>query len=381
MKIAIVTLIGEFNYGNLLQSYAMQTVLQRMGHDTIILNRRPNQSLKLLFLRIFSFLKSIIYRLLLNNKDVLLVNPFAENYNVRNRVDCSGLKDFVNKYLHRSHSLRSSDEMIKYVQKAQFNAYIVGSDQVWREEYTQSIEEMFLSFLPYDCKAKRIAYAASFGTEHIPISLNKLSICSDLLNQFNSVSVREKSAVELCNDIFGVQAVHVLDPTMLLTKDDYEAIFKSISAPKSKGTLLTYILDNNDCIETKITFYSSVKNLVPFSVNTLEKIKSIGYSYRLPSIYTWLRGFYDAEYVITDSFHACVFSIIFHKPFICIGNRNRGMSRFDSLLNMFGLEDRFVGINDMENYIEKDIDWEHIDCILTQKRTEAYHFLNQALQN
>lgn len=381
MKIGIVTLIGEFNYGNLLQSYALQTVLERMGHDVAILNRRPNRSLSLLFLRVLSFLKSIYSRYFFNNKDILIVNPFSENYIVRNRVNCSGLKDFAIKYLNRTSPLRSSNEMMRYDQKEMFDAYVVGSDQVWREQYTLLIEEMFLSFLSDDSKAKRIAYAASFGTDDSFISSDKLSTCRDLLNRFNYVSVREKSAVKICKDVFDVESVHVLDPTMLLDVVDYNKIFESTSTPNSSGTLLTYILDDDARIKAKIALVAREKNLVPFSVNALENVKSISYTYRLPSVETWLRGFHDAKFVITDSFHACVFSILFHKPFICIGNKSRGMSRFDSLLNMFGLENRLVDINDIADYEEKEIDWEHVDKVLAQKRKEAFHFLNQALQS
>ena len=380
MKIAILTLPLHTNYGGILQAYALQTVLERMGHDVCILSRRESKpNLKLQIFRILSFLKSLFRRYFLNDTDFLIVSPFVENYCTKNRIDCFKLREFVANYLNLTSPLRSLNQMIKYAQKEQLDIYIVGSDQVWREEYVQSIEEMFLSFLPKDCKAKRIAYAASFGTNDNPISSEKLSACVDLLQRFNAVSVREKSAVDMCEDIFGVEADHVLDPTMLLTAIDYKTIFEKAAVQKSPGTLLTYILDEDHCIKRKIEQLAKDMNLVPFSVNTLEKVESFTYAYRQPSIECWLRGFYDSELVVTDSFHACVFSIIFNKPFVCIGNKDRGNARFDSLLDMFGLQDRLVDDMNSNLVLHKTIDWRRVNEILEQKRYESFAFLRKVL--
>lgn len=381
MKIGIVTLIGEHNYGNLLQSYALQTVLEQMGHNVVILNRRYSKpNLKLRIVRVMSFIKSIIRRYILGNKKILIVNPFVENYCIKDRIDHSELEKFVRNYLKRTLPLCSTDEMKNYARREQLDAYIVGSDQVWREKYVFSIEEMFLSFLPNNSKVKRIAYAASFGTDNKPISIGKLSVCRNLLNQFDLISVREQSAVNICKKQFSVEAIHVLDPTMLLKKDDYIGIFEHARIPKSKGSLLIYILDDNEEINYEIGQVAQTFNMVPFSVNALEIIESISYSYRKPSVESWLRGFYDAELVITDSFHACVFSIIFNKPFVCLGNKDRGNTRFESLLCMFGLEDRIVNERTIKNILNNPIDWLKVNGILEQKRIEAKLFLEKALK-
>lgn len=380
MKIGIVTLIGEHNYGNLLQSYALQTVLERMGHIVVILNRRePKPSLKLLTVRIMSFFKSIIRRYILGNKEILIVNPFSDDYSISNRTDLRHLKKFVRTYLKRTLPLRSTEEMRDYAIKKQFDVFIVGSDQVWREEYTQSIEEMFLSFLSNDSHTRRIAYAASFGTDDNPISPGKLFVCSKLLKQFNAVSVREESAVGVCNKFFGIESVHLLDPTMLLNIDDYKSIFEKANTPKASGTLLTYILDEDENIKIKIEKFAEEQELIPFSVNVIEMSSSISYTYCKTSVEAWLRGFYDAEFIITDSFHACVFSIIFNKPFICLGNKWRGNSRFDSLLHMFGLQDRLVDDMDVNPILYRTIDWEKVNEVLVQKRKESIDFLRIAL--
>ena len=383
MKIGIVTLIGEYNYGNLLQSYALQTVLERLGHKAVVLNRRSNSpNLRLYCLRILSFVKSVVLRYLFKRTDILTVNPFVEDYDVKKRLDKSLLSRFAKQYTNRSIALRSTDDIVKYVNREPFDAYVVGSDQVWRDVYTFSIYEMFLSFLSNDNKAKRLAYAASFGVNKNYISEEKMPECVDLLKKFVAVSVREKSAVNICKEHFGVDAKHVLDPTMLLSVDDYVKIFERCNTPKSKGDLLVYILDDNREIKQAIEHFSIYNNLTPFKVNELEKVQSRSYAYKLPSLEAWLRGFYDAKFIITDSFHACVFSILFNKPFVCIGNKDRGNARFDSLLGLFGLENRMVDdmskINGMKN---EPINWEIVNSTLEEKKIESISFLENALNN
>lgn len=379
MKIGIVTLIGEFNYGNLLQSYALQTILERMGHDVVTLNRRSSKPrVKQILLRFASVIKCIIKRFILGRKDILVVNPFSEDYKIKNRQ--YKLSSFVHKYIKRSKSLRSNEELKKFSESKDIDAYIVGSDQIWREDYVYDIKESFLSFLPKEYNGKRIAYAASFGVDEDYISEEKMPLCKDLLKRFDAVSVREKSAVKICKEHFGVEAKHVLDPTMLLSVEDYKKLFIENKTPKSKGNLLVYILDDSFEIKQVISKYSEDKKQVPFSVNELEKVNSISYTNKLPTLEAWLRGFHDAECVITDSFHACVFSILFNKPFVCLGNKDRGSARFDSLLGMFELESRLVNeINDISEIMNAPIDWQRVNSILNEKRIEAMSFIENVL--
>ena len=173
--------------------------------------------------------------------------------------------------------------------------------------------------------------------------MRQTEACARLVRSFQAVSVREDSGVTLCREHFGVQAVHVLDPTMLLCREDYMTLFESASIQTSSGNLLCYILDETPAKTVIINNVAMECGLVPFSVKSKSEAITAPLVDRIqPPVEQWLRGFYDARLVITDSFHACVFSILFQKPFIVIGNANRGMSRFTSLLNMFGLKDRLV---------------------------------------
>lgn len=137
-----------------------------------------------------------------------------------------------------------------------------------------------------------------------------------------------------------------------------------------------------ECTSVYVDKISKQKKLLSFRINSkVENYDAPIIERQQPPVESWLRAFYDAEYIITDSFHACVFSILFHKPFICIGNKARGMSRFDSLLSAFDLCDRLVDIEGISDYVDKEIEWEHVDRVLMQKRQEALKYLGQTLQN
>jgi hypothetical protein len=241
---------------------------------------------------------------------------------------------FIDKYIKR----REYTDLLKEVKEGDFDAFIIGSDQVWRPEYNGNLPNMFLDFTE-GWNVKRIAYAASFGVDTWNESEKKTRCCKELLQRFDLVSVREDSGVHLCKDVFNVDAINVLDPTLLLTKEDYISLLKLDKIPESKGNLLVYILDYTDNKRNLIDFLAKQYSLTPFRVNSDYEDRSADINKRVqPPVEQWVRGFYDAKYVITDSFHACVFSIIFGKPFVVYGNNERGFGRFRSLLRRLALE-------------------------------------------
>lgn len=335
MRIAILTLPLHTNYGGILQAYALQTVLERMGHEVVVIdtpNVKPMPSCLTLCKR--------LVKKALGQK----VGVFAERYhNTTYPVISQYTQPFIDKYIHRK-IVNSSEE----IQESDFDAIIVGSDQIWRPRYYKNIENAYLEFAKH-WNIKRIAYAASFGTDKWEYTLGQTEKCRNLVKIFDAVSVREASGVRLCKEHFGVEARHVLDPTMLLDKEDYIRLIEVAGTPKSKGALLNYILDETPEKHELIEWVAKENGLVPFRVNSRVEDHTVPLEERIqPPVEQWLRGFYDAEFVITDSFHACVFSILFNKPFVVIGNKERGMARFESLLSIFGLENRLI--TNIENY-------------------------------
>ena len=386
MKIAILTLRGEFNYGNILQTYALQKVLKAIGEDVQVLNRRTNYPTKKLFLiRIISILKCIIRRYLLGQRNIVVNSPFAEDYIIHEDqcIDNSALIDFTNKYLNVTKPFRNTHELSVYAQKQKFDCYVVGSDQVWREGYTPRIEDFFLGFLPETSTCKKIAYAASFGTNKSPISKEKLNICSQLAKRFDAISVREKSAIDFVKQNFDLNAIHVLDPTLLLDVDDYRFLITPSDDVDSHFCLSSYILDDS---EEKNMIISECEEILQTKRNSFFTCNHEGGKRsHLKSISKWLSIFKRSDFIITDSFHGCVFSIIFKKNFIVIANRMRGIDRFESILNLLSLQDRLVlSSEDFENrksILLQPIDYSLVNTILEQEKVRSLKFLKVQILN
>ena len=377
MRIGILTLPLHTNYGGILQAYALQTVLERMGHEVVVFdtpNRMPLPPLKDIPK---CFLKRIIKKILGRNQKI-----FYEYYHNKKVIPVisQNTQRFINSHIHRK---EISD--FKELDGESYDAIVVGSDQVWRPLYFvpgwrwQEIENAFLSFAS-KWNIKRLSYAASFGTEDWEYTDQQTRRCKALLQVFDAISVRETNGVTLCKKYFDIDSVHVLDPTMLLNEADYSFFFQKANTPKSNGTLLNYILDENEKKRALIMNVANQKCFRAFSVtNPHENDETKPLNERIkPSVEKWLRGFYDAEFVITDSFHACVFSILFKKQFVVVGNKERGLSRIESLLQCFGIENRIV--EDSAQVMRLPlIDYDMVYVKLEKYRKKSLEFLNVAL--
>ena len=377
MKIGILTQPLQANYGGLLQNYALQQVLLRAGHEVETIDWTPsNKSLRSRLYRI----KWTILPFLFPKKFLKLrYQPTDEE----RKVIQQHTNHFISTYIHHTKTNMFRDGFSHQAKVGNYDAYVVGSDQCWRPRYNAFLSSMFLDFVK-DEKAKRIAYAASFGTDQWEFTQEMTSICETLAQKFDFVSVREDSGVKLCKEHLGVNAVHVLDPTLLLTREDYIHLLEAEKEPKAKGALFNYILDPDTVKSAFINRVAKERGLKSFQVlpkcqaetRTMDDIKNHIEDCVFPGVATWLRAFMDAEMSIVDSFHGMVFSIIFNKPFWVIGNVNRGMSRFTSLLKVFHLEDRLLDANHLKDVdINRPIDWSSVNAILEQKRNECKNLL------
>lgn len=371
MKIGILTLPLHTNYGGILQAYALQTVLERMGHEVIVFDS-PNHLKVSVWKYPLIIAKRCISRFLLRRP----VKIFYERwYNNMIPIVRQYTQPFIDKNIHRFEISSFSSISSNFV-----DVFVVGSDQVWRPKYfspmyAANIEEAFLNFSK-GWNVKRFSYAASFGTEEWEYTEAQTKKCGELLKMFDCVTVREESGVFLCEKYFGVNAHHVLDPTMLLDSSDYMALVRQTVTPKSPGNLLCYILDESEKKETIISQVAKDKGLIPFFVNSKIEDNIADIQERIhPPVESWLQGFHDADFVVTDSFHACVFSILFRKPFLVIGNKKRGNARFESLLKLFGLQNRLL--DEFEPCYElDDINWSFVYKILDEKREIALSFMS-----
>ena len=362
------------NYGGLLQAFALQSYLKTIGCSVVSLDRKPARNVLKESKR---FTTNVAKRFLGRIKSL----PSEE----ANKYVFSHLIEFKNRYILMSQPVTTQKQVRSYFQQNDFDAVIVGSDQVWRPKYSPSLENYFFDFLDdIDSSAKRISYAASFGVSEWELSDKQTLQCKKLVQKFDAVSVREKSAVILCKQHFGITTDWVVDPTMLLDVSDYEQLL--IDKPSaSKGHILTYVLDSAEDKQEIAKIVAGTLGLKEFSVKPEKTLTQVS-SYEInncqyPKVEDWLQGFKDASYVVTDSFHGCVFAILFNKPFIAIGNKSRGQARFESLLSMFELENRLISTSGElnENFIKVDIDWYRVNQLKTMRAQVAKEFLKNSI--
>lgn len=354
MKIGILTLRLYNNYGGILQNYALCHFLKLMGHDV----------------ETFKLARPISWKRKIKNglKKILCLHNNIKDYKPFNRA----IQEFIQKEIPQtSYRIISSKQFLYDSRIQSYDAYIVGSDQVWRRPYMEfGIRTMFLDFVK---KQRKISYAASFGIDNLSeYSLKEIDLVKKCLSTYKAVSLREDEGVGICSSI-GVDAVNVLDPVFLLSVTDYEELAMRNTKP-SEGNLFGYILDDWDKNCSIIKNVAKENGFSPFFITlTLDEENK--------SVEQWLRSFYDADFIITDSFHACAFSIIFNKNFYIIGNKGRGLSRINSLLDKFNLKNRLIpNVEDLYNQSFKGIDWINVNKRVEELKELSISFLQNNLK-
>lgn len=341
MKIAILTHPLGANYGGILQAYALSKYLQTLGHQVSVLNRQRN----------LPFLKRII-------KVIFITLHFSRKNNPRYKH----LVSFVKKNINYTKPLYTSGQITRHITKNGIKTAIVGSDQVWRADFAMDYGyNYFLDFGP--AGMRKLAYAASLGLSEWKYTNNQTSNIKSLINDFFAISVREDEGVILCKKYLSVNAEQVLDPTMLLIIEDYANITSDRLV--AEDYIFVYWLGNDE-----------VKNKAMSSVS-LENKKIVDISLRgnetLISVQDWLSYIKYADSVITDSFHGCVFSILFKKQFNIFSNKSGGNGRLKSLFIALGIGSKIQDNTQL-------IDYSKVSIALDLQRKKSYEFLKSALQ-
>lgn len=365
MKTAILTQPLVSNYGGILQNYALQQVLLGLKHEPVTLDRQTHQAQ-------WKKILKLIFR-------ELGIARFKDHYTDNALgIYFKDVSNFIDNNINIKRKIISEQALQTIFAAQNADAIIVGSDQVWRPRYSPGIYNYFLDFLQ-DEKLKKIGYSVSFGTDQWELTEKQTQKCADLVKQFDAVSVRESSAIDLCKNYLGIESQLTLDPTILLGYQHYKMLAEK--AKPSEGNLFCYILDNSQYIVNIVTAFAKEKNLKPFFISHLPNKDNLV----VPKVEQWLRGFSDAEFVITDSYHGTIFSIIFNKPFISIGNKRRGLARFDSILDILNLKCRMVDTNATQEVFyeiaEKKIDYKRINCILKNKKETSIGYLEYNLSS
>lgn len=370
MKIGILTQpLGE-NYGGILQNWALQHVLKKLGFESETIFYRYKSRKRILLDNIECLVRYILKYLIFH--PTRKCNKYPGYYTKPYKK----LRNFIKKHISHTPFLNIID--YKYLTNSRgIEAFIVGSDQVWRPKYNfEFYFDMFCAFIPEDANCKRIAYAASFGVDNWELNHIQTEIAKRNLSKFNAISVRERSGVDLCRNYIAVEAQHVLDPTLLLSNVDYKNIAKKTEVCCYKGKLGIYILDHSQKKCELINNICRLLKLDPIYIGESGKKSRL-----LPSVEEWLAAFDNCEFIVTDSFHGTVFSIIFHKSFYNIINSSRGCERIYSLLSLLNLADRIIENTevDISNAYIDDSKWAKVEDILASKRKESINFLRTNL--
>ena len=354
MEIALLNLPIDDNYGGNLQRFALVKVLQKMGHNvTHLLTMRKFTLWKLRTLS--AICKRAVLRFVFKKNIRILAELYAQKENLANY---NRIKPFYDKYVKHTEPVTSYDVIKQY---NFFDAYIVGSDQVWRKKIVQPFPlKMFLwNYLP--STAKKIAYAVSLGNSEPELSSEESATLKKFYSQFSAVSVREKSALDVLDSYGWIcpKAEWLVDPTLLLKKEDYLDVIKNAETVPMDGDMFCYILDSNEEKVNAINQEANCRNMKPF-ITGLHEI----------SIEQWLRNFADAKFIVTDSYHGFVFSMIFNKPVKLFFNDFRGNTRFESLFDLLKISKNQV-----------NFDWEKINNILCIQRNKSLNWLKNALES
>lgn len=367
MKIGIMTFWESHNnYGQLLQAFALQAYLKKEGHEVFFIKFHriaPPKRQPLLK----QLIKSVIRKIQGDSTS----------------LDHSrGFDDFRKEHLTFSENgYKNYQELLDNPPIA--DAYVCGSDQVWNNTFKVPCEPFLLGFGPK--LTKRVSYAASIGQKEI--SAETAALFKKHLENFNGISVRENSGVQICQQLGFSETAWVPDPTLLFTKaewSDYLGININTAVQKKSG-IFVYTLANsviND--KQKFIDYSNQMKDVQV-IHASANDDSSGTIY--PTINEWVGYIRSSDYIITNSFHGMVFCIIFNKKFVILPNTGHALGmneRITSLLGRFNLEEHVMyefSKEKMDRLFEKEIDWKTINSSIDSWREEGKDFLNKSLLN
>ena len=362
MKIKTITCHDVYNVGASLQAYALSQFLSQQGHDVAIIDYKPDYLSKRYNFRVVDnprfekpFMLKIIY-LTLKFPKRLCAYPGKKNFD-----------KFRNDYLKLTKRYNSLEELKKDPPEA--DLYLAGSDQIWNTLFNNGKDGAFyLDFAPQG--VKKASYAASFATEEIIPEWEDQVIC--WLKNLDKISVREKSSLELLKKL-GVQGCSVLDPVFLLKAAQWEQFI--VDKEEEKG-LFVYDFDNNPLME-KISLLAKKK--IGSKIVSFFQTKYADNSLKYPGPLEFLETIYNSKMVISNSFHATVFSLIFHKDFYVIKRNENINVRMLDLLKLVNLEDRMIASEEEFESVQP-IDWDKVDQILNEEREKSIKFLMELTQ-
>ncbi|BAP55951.1 polysaccharide pyruvyl transferase [Thioploca ingrica] len=371
MKIALITMHYQSNYGAVLQGFATKQILSQYGEVETINYFNPHLQYKLDLIRF----KPSIHGIKIMIHDILRLKD-------RNKV-IKKFKKFIESNLNSSKLVTRQDIQTGAINY--FDVYVCGSDQIWNPGAVSKNGELdpvyFLDFVN-NKKAKKISYASSMGG-HYRLTNSEKEQIKDLLKDFTTISVRESDAQEMLSQLLKREVFHVLDPTLLLSKEKWlEAlkINKNYRTQK-EDYILVYRISKDPLLKKAVEFvvnrFGNNKKVVIID-QAFKPFITADFHIRDAGPIEFIELFANASLVITNSFHGICFSINFKKPFVPV-NPAWGGNRIESLLNLFGLRDRFI--NDEEDIYKLSVDfnYEFFENKLKNERAKSIKLLSSSI--
>lgn len=364
-KIAIVTWYTNGNHGGTLQAFALQKVLESMGVESEFVDFCPRK-------------KSLRYIVERTIKDIIIYLYKPKVYKTRKSI-----YKFVKEKLNVSKPYYSYDDL-RDEAKERYSAAICGSDQIWCNAGYIIDELYYLTFIEKD---KRIAYAPSTGPNYMSDSFKGRFI--ECIKDIKFLSVREKQGSEFIKKVTGFNAKVVLDPTLLLTKAQWEEKFlpsiQSLEKPKEKF-IFCYFLG---CNPEHARYAYSLSKETGYKIITLDMKKCAfkNVEKRVVDPFGFLDLIYNAVYVLTDSFHGTALSIVLEKQFAVFKrfkdtDPNNQNSRIFNILEKTRLEDRLISCDSSTDILVKNsIDYTLVNELLNVERRESLEYLKEALDS
>lgn len=376
MRISIVTLFDNGNYGSELQSMAMTLYLKNKDYEPILCHiKAPNKALRLLEVLVDAVVLKI--NTFFNAEMKMYLTDCTINAEKQRSIS-SELKEYVHSFVSR-HIV--SERVSRWnIPNGKFDAYICGSDQIWSALKLPICSKLFLNGVSSD---RKIAYAPSMGLDTLPTYYIKK--VGKYISDFKYLSVREEAAKHAILENFGIDALQVLDPTMLVGRDVWDSLlaFEGKKTPKKKYIFCYFLGELSDdtvrCINDIAKEYEVI--ILPYEEDS---IKVRNGNYQLADPLDFVNLIKHAQYVLTDSFHGSVFSVLYEKQFVVTKRTHVGRvaqtSRITSLLTIFGLEKQYCQYaNEMLNALKTNIDYSTIYKQLENEQKISRAFLDNAL--
>lgn len=366
MKIDVITLHRVRNYGSLLQTLATQKFLEQNGCEAEIIDYYPERYSSLgLLKRLKCKSKRFQHNLVL----LFVARIIISVSYIKKKIV---FDSFLKKYINLTQKTYYCEDELKS-DPPQADAYCTGSDQVWNSHWNEGIDSPFyLSFIPDS--AYRFSYAASIG--NIRLNEDEAKAIFPMLNKYQHITVRENAGVDVI-EALGLNAEQVLDPTLLFNEKDWTPYISNRFSEKKY--VVTYNLHHDKRIDQYAAQLAIKHGLEVLNISyNFHDIVRYGKLIWCPTIEEYLGLIRDAQYTVTDSFHATVFSILFHTKFMII-HPEQASSRIRSLLSLLHMENR--GIDEMPSVeqAEADVDFEQAEGILQNERTKSRQYISMAL--